>query len=53
MHKVLGQIGSKFSFPWQQKAPTEENGENDVHLFSVVFDPTLLKGPDLTLAGLR
>ena len=23
LHKVLGQIGSKFSFPWQQKAPID------------------------------
>ena len=50
LHKVLGQFGSKFSFPWQQKAPIDLQWGNYVHLFSVVFDPTRLKRPDLTLA---
>ena len=36
-HKVLGQIGSKLWFPWQQKAPLTYNGENDVSTFSRLF----------------
>ena len=34
LHKVMGQIGSKLWFPWQQKAPLTYNGENDVSTFS-------------------
>ena len=35
LHKVLGQIGSKLWFPWQQKTPIlTYNGENDVSSFS-------------------
>ena len=37
LHKVLGQIGSKHWFPWQQKAPLTYNGENDVSTFSRLF----------------
>ena len=38
LHKVLGQIGSKLWFPWQQKAPLLiYNGENDVSTFSRLF----------------
>ena len=37
LHKVLGQIGSKLWFPWQQKAPLTYNGENDVSTFSRLF----------------
>ena len=37
LHKVLGQIGSKLWFPWQQKAPLTYNGENDVSFFSRLF----------------
>ena len=46
-HKVLGQIGSKLWFPWQQKTSityngendvsTTYNGENDVSTFSLLF----------------
>ena len=36
---VLGQIGSKLH--GNRKLPLAYNGENDVHLFSVVFDPIL------------
>ena len=40
--KVLGQIGSKPWFPWQQKAPIDLRwGKRCCHLFSVVFDPIL------------
>ena len=31
---VLGQIGSKLWFQWQQKALIDLNGENDVSTFS-------------------
>ena len=42
LHKVLGQIGSKLWFPWQQKAPIDlQWGKWCLHLFSVVFDPIL------------
>ena len=42
LHKVLGQIGSKLWFPWQQKAPIDlQWGKQCLHLFSVVFDPIL------------
>ena len=34
LHKVLGQIGSKLWFPWQQKPPLTYNGENNVSTFS-------------------
>ena len=34
LYKVLGQIGSKFWFPWQQKPPLTYNGENNVSTFS-------------------
>ena len=37
LHKVLGQIGSKLWFPWQQKPPLTYNGENDVSTFSRLF----------------
>ena len=41
--KVLGQIGSKLWFPWQQKAPVDLKwGKWCLHLFLVVFDPVLL-----------
>ena len=40
LHKVLGQIGSKLWFPWQQKVPIDlQWGKWCLHLFSVVFDP--------------
>ena len=40
LHKVLGQVGSKLWFPWQQKAPIDLQWEKwCLHLFSVVFDP--------------
>ena len=42
LDKVLGQIGSKLWFPWQQKAPIDlQWGKWCLHLFSVVFDPIL------------
>ena len=42
LHKVLGQIGSKLWFQWQQKAPIDLYwGKRCLHLFSVVFDPIL------------
>ena len=37
LHKVLGQIGSKLCFPWQQKPPLTYNGENNVSTFSRLF----------------
>ena len=37
LHKFLGQIGSKFWFPWQQKPPLIYNGENSVSTFSRLF----------------
>ena len=37
LHKVLGQIGSKLWFPWQQKAPVDLLWENDVSTFSWLF----------------
>ena len=37
LHKVLGQIGSKLWFPWQQKPPLTYNGENSVSTFSRLF----------------
>ena len=38
LHEVLGQIGSKLWFPWQQKAPIDlKLGKWCLHLFSVVF----------------
>ena len=44
LHKVLGQIGSKLWFPWQQKAPIDlQLGKWCLHLFLVVFDLILLK----------
>ena len=43
LHKVLGQIGSKLWFPWQQKAPVDLKwGKWCLHLFLVVFDRVLL-----------
>ena len=36
-HKVLGQIGSKLWFPWQQKAPMDLKRGNDVATFSLSF----------------
>ena len=43
LHKVLGQIGSKLWFTWQQKAPVDLKwGKWCLHLFLVVFDPVLL-----------
>ena len=42
LHKVLGQIGSKLWFPWQQKVPLTYNGEKwCLHLFSIAFYPIL------------
>ena len=42
LQKVLGQIGSKLWFPWQQKAPIVlQWRKRCLHLFSVVFDPIL------------
>ena len=42
LHKVLGWIGSKLWFPWQQKAPIDlQWRKRCLHLFSVVFDPIL------------
>ena len=42
LHKVLGQIGSKPWFPWQQKAPIDlQWGKWCLHLFPIVFDPIL------------
>ena len=39
LHNVLGQIGSKLCFPWQQKAPIDlQWGKWCLHLFSVAFD---------------
>ena len=35
--KILGQIGSKLWFPWQQKPPLTYNGENSVSTFSRLF----------------
>ena len=37
LHMVLGQIGSKLWFPWQQKPPLTYNGENNVSTFSRLF----------------
>ena len=37
LHKVLGQIGSKLWFLWQQKPPLTYNGENNVSTFSRLF----------------
>ena len=37
LRKVLGQIGSKLWFPWQQKPPLTYNGGNDVSTFSRLF----------------
>ena len=37
LHKLLGQIGSKVLFPWQQKAPLTYDGENDVSIYSRLF----------------
>ena len=37
MHKVLGQIGSKLWFPWQQIAPLTYNGKKNVSTFSRLF----------------
>ena len=43
LHNVLGQIGSKLWFPWQQKAPIDlQWGKRCLHLLSVVFYPILL-----------
>ena len=43
LYKVLGKIGSKLWFPWQQKAIIDVQwGKRCLHLFSVVFDPILL-----------
>ena len=42
-HKVLGQIGSKLWFPWQQKAPIDlQWGKWCLHLFSFFFIQTFL-----------
>ena len=42
LHKVLGQIGSKLWFPWQQKVPIDlQWGKWCLHLFSVIFYPIL------------
>ena len=42
LHKVLGQIGSKLWFPWQQKAPQWLiMGKWCLHLFLIIFDPIL------------
>ena len=42
LHKVLGQVGSKLRFPWQQKARVDFiMRKTCLHLFSVVFDPIL------------
>ena len=46
LRKVLGQIGSKLWFPWQQKPPLTKWGKQCLHLFSVVFYLILF-----TLAG--
>ena len=37
LHQVLGQIGSKLWFPWQQKPPLTYNGENNGSTFSRFF----------------
>ena len=37
LRNVLGQIGSKLWFPWQQKSPLTYNGGNDVSTFSRLF----------------
>ena len=41
LHKVLGQIGSNSGFHRNRMPPLTYNGENSLHLFSVVFDPVL------------
>ena len=39
LHKILGQIGSKLWFPWQQKLPIDLKwGKQCLHFLSVVFD---------------
>ena len=39
LHNVLGQIGSKLWFPWQQKAPIDLFwGKQCLCLFSIVLD---------------
>ena len=48
--RFWGRLDQNSYFHGNRKPPLTCNGENDVHLFSVVFDPTLLKRPDLTLA---
>ena len=40
LHKVLGQNSG---FPGNRKPPLTYNRENDVHVFSVVFDPILFR----------
>ena len=37
MHKIWGQIGSNFWFPWQQEPPLTYNGTNNVSTFSRWF----------------
>ena len=37
MHKIWGQIGSIFWFPWQQEPPLTYNGTNNVSTFSRWF----------------
>ena len=42
LHKVLGQIGLKLWFLWQQKVSIDlQYGKQCLHLFLVVFDPNL------------
>ena len=41
LHKVLGRLDQNSGFHGNRKPPLTYNGENDVHLFSVVFDPIL------------
>ena len=41
LHKISGQTGSNSGFNGNRNHPLTYNGENDVHLFSVDFDPIL------------
>ena len=51
--RFWGRLDQNSHFHGNRKPSLTFNGENNVPFFSVVFDPTLLKRPDLTLAGFR
>ena len=50
---VLGQIGPKLWFPWQQKTPIDLEWENNVSTFSLLFLVRLFSNLQVTRIGVK